>query len=114
LYLKILLSIICNKLYFYNQCRSVEPSADLSILLSADLSSADFSTCRFVFKTKCRFVSVPICLAPCCVCYKSNAGISITLFCHATVTVKTYTHLLAIFMTIVFSNSQNVYIYDIW
>ena len=30
LYSKIFLSIICNKRYFYNQCRSVEPSADLS------------------------------------------------------------------------------------
>jgi hypothetical protein len=33
---KIFLSIICYKLYFYNQCRSVQPSADLSTLLSAD------------------------------------------------------------------------------
>ena len=32
LYTKIFLSIICNKLYFYNQCRSVEPSADLSCI----------------------------------------------------------------------------------
>ena len=38
-----------NSYYFYNQCRSVEPSADLSILLSAGQS-------------KCHFVQVPICL----------------------------------------------------
>ena len=34
LYFEIFLSIICNKLYFYIQCRSVESSADLSFILT--------------------------------------------------------------------------------